>query len=260
MSFRDKWCLLGTHHSAIARSRYGPAFIPFEWARCQTLRIDEQLNIGVRVFDIRVQGTQKAWISHYFCSDVTLSKCLKIMHKWLEENSREFIIIYLRQDWQQVLDVSLVIDAFAKIDFSFGAPRDSDLSGKILVLVGDEFRDKHPHFYHVDSVFPRASFCDVWRFKSIKEAKQKIHEHLQAGRNYCAGSPGIGTLWIDGSFPPSRQVATSPEMNDWFVKQLDDTDHWCLAKTTQLGCIMVDFVTPELAKALLDRDPWGNKR
>eukprot|EP00397_Hematodinium_sp_SG-2012_P062219 GEMP01083645.1.p1 GENE.GEMP01083645.1~~GEMP01083645.1.p1 ORF type:complete len:285 (+),score=57.91 GEMP01083645.1:88-855(+) len=245
--WKDRWCLLSTHHSAVRCSRSWATRIPFMWARCQTLRVKEQLDIGVRVLDLRASGTREARISHYFLCDVTLAQVLEQIREWLDRHPSEFVITYLRQDYGQKLDTSLIVEAFSNNTFRFGTPGDTDLSGKLLVLVENELLGVHINFHLWQEVFPNAHNTDIWRCKKVGEAKENVVRCLTEHRRHITGLPTgqFGGFRLDGNFPPRMPCCTSPNLNEWFVQNLA-SDEWHAATQHKLGLIMVDFVDQEL--------------
>lgn len=92
--------LPGTHDAATYTLNDSPSL------KCQQYSITEQLNKGVRVFDLRPSATPNLMMTHSSTpTNVTLEQAIQDMKTFLEKNPREFCIAMLKnengsdQDW-----------------------------------------------------------------------------------------------------------------------------------------------------------------
>jgi hypothetical protein len=121
--------LPGTHHSALHKGTLNPInpinhklfskikfILPFikrtlsKWSETQHLTITEQLNIGVRYFDIRVSYTKNdIYVSHSFQA-MKLTEVFKEFEKYYDNNgTSEVIIINIKRDFEnkEFFDITL---------------------------------------------------------------------------------------------------------------------------------------------------------
>ncbi|KAG0574852.1 hypothetical protein KC19_VG297000 [Ceratodon purpureus] len=87
----------GTHNSAT--DRIGIPFFTRPFFQCQKYSIYEQLEKGVRVFDIRVQQDGK--VCHGVLCTYSVDVVVNDVKKFLDETSLEFIILELRTEWKR---------------------------------------------------------------------------------------------------------------------------------------------------------------
>lgn len=89
----------GTHDSATA---YFPISYAGRWVCCQSMTIQQQLNAGIRYFDLRcgyesASGPLKAYHGDY-ALDITISDIFKGFYKWLSQHTTEGIIVQIKCD------------------------------------------------------------------------------------------------------------------------------------------------------------------
>ena len=82
-----------------------PSWIPFSSVgQTQRLNLYQQLNHGVRYFDIRVgvkgEDPEKVYIQHGLCKGNKLSDNLSQVRKFLDENPGEFVAIRIKEEWE----------------------------------------------------------------------------------------------------------------------------------------------------------------
>ncbi|CAM6035011.1 unnamed protein product [Sphagnum compactum] len=86
----------GTHDSA--SNRIGIPLISRPFARCQKLSIYEQLVIGARVFDVRIQQDRK--VCHGILTSYMVDEVLNDVKKFFSETTSEFVILEIRTEFQ----------------------------------------------------------------------------------------------------------------------------------------------------------------
>lgn len=94
--------LAGTHDSATAFAALK------KWAKCQSLTFEEQLAIGVRLFDIRLRRSHGKFYLIHSVADcytdekmnkrLTFDEVLRVCKNFLRENPRETIVMSIKKD------------------------------------------------------------------------------------------------------------------------------------------------------------------
>ena len=269
----DIWCIPGTHNSACKSAKSMAASIPFAWAKTQRLNIDEQLRAGVRFLDIRLCGDggtdQKdgsIHVSHTLVTDVPLRTLLNTLAKYLKDFPSETVFLYLRKDYNREAPRSDELQKelhrsglrFApfpaeKLEVKLGA-----LQGQVALLLGDGL----PSCIDGLSAWPATvlrgkSVCDVWQCASTKAAYKKLEAHLQQPVDTALRADCFRGCFVDGSFPPSPQSLTSPDMNQWLLRKLrtaldseSDLARWPGAQ--QVGLCVLDFISVDDCNRLID--------
>ncbi len=99
-----KWTYIktipSTHNSGAIRPFDKCQTIPWLWAKCQNKSIINQLNMGIRGFDLRlVYSPEDVYIGHYLLSSLTFGDIMYAFKEFLNNNPSEFIFIFLKPDW-----------------------------------------------------------------------------------------------------------------------------------------------------------------
>ena len=117
----------GTHNSAT--NRIGIPYLTRPFFQCQKLSIYEQLEKGVRVFDIRVQQDRK--VCHGVLCTYHVDVVINDIKRFLDETSLEFIILELRTEWKWI--DPLQFDEYLVSQFgNYLIPQDEHLLDKPL--------------------------------------------------------------------------------------------------------------------------------
>lgn len=135
----------GTHNSAT--NKIGIPCISRPFVQCQKLSIYEQLVLGVRVFDIRVQKDQK--VCHGFFCTYNVDVVLNDIKRFLAETSCEVILLELRTEWKQIDPLD-----FDKFLISF--------FGSQLIPQNEKLLDKP-----LRELLPGRIFC-IWKPKQAR--------------------------------------------------------------------------------------------
>ena len=163
-----------THNSAAVHPKNAKHCIPWGWAKCQSASIVDQLNMGIRCFDLRLRikrpvikkaeldaGKQVTdedttySVTHFFESTYTLHHVIDVIDIFLHLNPTETVFVMIKPEWKSRgkwtfgdLDVMwkkigqtsnvLTNDVCSKklSDLTFG-----DVRGKMIVM-------PNGHFYH----------------------------------------------------------------------------------------------------------------
>lgn len=117
----------GTHNSAT--NRIGVPVLTRPYFQCQKLSVYEQLVMGVRVLDIRVQQDRR--VCHGVLSTYSVDVVINDVKRFLDETTLEFVLLEIRTEWKQ-LD-PLLFDEYLISQFGETLiPQDEDLLSKPL--------------------------------------------------------------------------------------------------------------------------------
>lgn len=93
-----------THNSAAIFPRKVECCVPWLWAKCQGYTIRDQLNMGIRCFDLRLklirdENGNRYQIVHYFESTYTFSDVMLEINDFLDINNGETVFVMIKPDW-----------------------------------------------------------------------------------------------------------------------------------------------------------------
>lgn len=117
----------GTHNSAT--DRIGIPFFTRPFFQCQKLSVYEQLVIGVRVLDIRVQQDRR--VCHGVLRSYHIDVVINDVKRFLDETELEFVLLEIRTEWKwfdPLLFDQYLIEQFGQTLI----PQDEDLLDKPL--------------------------------------------------------------------------------------------------------------------------------
>lgn len=245
----------GTHHSALLTPAWFYTYLPWAWAKCQTMSLMNQLDNGVRFLDLRVFVDVEARdviISHTFLSNTSLLEALIVIGEFLQLHPSEGLIVLLRRDFHFGV---LTADAIALLSGivrqsglsivdvpkeSLGSVKVSDIAGKILLFTEEATLESNiPYLLRT-----QLEYRDVWRTSSMDEARDSVHDYMSKPYNHRPAA--FGGVALDGQFGIWQPRHTSPGLNRWFVTNL--TSSWASRK---IGIVMIDFATPEILASLV---------
>ena len=248
--------LPGTHDS-------GARYEPFpNTAKCQTLSIPKQLQAGVRFLDIRCRHDQDRFNIFHGPIDqcLTFGQVVNDLVDFLNRNPRETLIVSVKEEYaantvtrsfpqtlQYYIDQHPTVWCTADKIPRLGAVR-----GKIVLLrrfpsieaVGIPATDwRHDGFHRGENLFIQDRFEVVnavskWRIfeKGVQhsladESTSRLHLHFCSGytKNFL-GIPNITSV----STPVNRKLS----------------EYLSQAKGGRHGCLVLDFITADLAKAI----------
>lgn len=255
----------GTHDS-------GTKYCQFSlFSRCQNKTISEQLQLGVRVFDIRVD---KMTLVHGFCKCrknlfgkiLTLNDVIGDMFSFLKENPSETILMMFKMDNGQdsSLCFDLLYDNFIKTNpdkwyLEEKIPMLGEVRGKIVLLRRTESKHEKAGIdfcampYHGDTkVTGWDSFSpngvddviiqDRYRLMKKKKWEKAVKPLLEAGEG-LKGSMIFNFLSTAGF--PLMPFLNSSYVNSQFMK-------YPLVKGNYYGVLLLDFVNERLTEKIIE--------
>ena len=260
--------LPGSHDShavSVSDSADWQAQTGWDYFQTQTLSIREQLDLGIRFLDLRlhvyldvIDIEDSVVLSHTYDTNLTLSEALSDVKDFLTANPTEFVILYLRIDFEHPLkgDVTskqeFVRDTIIDSGVSIAAYSNSDiktllvssLAGKVLILGpnGVVLPPSSSAFTYVDSS-TGYSVCAIWEESTVSKAQGVLAGCFPTVPVSGTVSGMITGYAIDGSLNNVPPVDTSLVMNDWFFGQFDNNSKWVARTKYPVGVVLINFVS-----------------
>ena len=248
----------GTHDSGALHSIGDVA------GKCQDLTIEEQLKIGVRFLDIRLQLVRdELRIVHSFVDQATSFKeVMADIARFLRENPSEMLIVSIKEDADAVDSALSFSDAVSRemkayeeivargnvLPETLGEAR-----GKMWVIAryggneigisaGGGWQDSTT--FELNGMYIQDNYC-------VDSAEEKIDD-IDATLRYSAANSehlvlNFSSCYLDNAFPPSYAGTAAKAVNGWLLKGLAETEG-------STGILIMDFVTSELAKTVYERN------
>ena len=246
----------GTHNA-------GALHEPFpRTAKCQTLTLAEQLKSGVRFFDIRCCHQNDSFSIYHgpVSQKITFDTVLNTMTTFLKKNPSEFVILSIKEEHRSKSTTRSFADTVRfyvkKESLSWYTkqeiPRLADVRGKLVLLrrftsvkpLGIPAIDwGHNGLHTGKSIFVQDRFAlpdALTKWKIIEQAFEhsrknsklnRLHLHYTSG--YTQGLLGIPNI-----------TAISKPINQRLMDYLKSKREF------RHGCIVMDFMTPELSRAI----------
>jgi 1-phosphatidylinositol phosphodiesterase len=232
--------------------------------KCQTLSVEEQLKIGVRFLDIRLQLVgNELKIVHSFVDQMTdFEDSLTHMVEFIRNNKSEFLIISIKEDasaknsdknFTDVLESML--RSYSEISTTQTLPDTvGDARGKIYVAaryknatIGIPCYDGwvDDAAFEIGDMYVQDNYC-------VSNAEEKIAD---VHRTYAVSQKQTHTLvlnftscYLDTCFPPIYAGLPAHDINRDTEKAMAEYEEG------PLGVLVCDFMTAELADAIIRRN------
>ena len=244
----------GTHDSGATHS------IADLSGKCQSLSIKEQLKLGVRFFDIRLQlKNNELVVVHSFVDQATdFSDVLADMSAFLNENPSEFLLVSIKEDADAVnssLDFTKALeDMLLSCD---NLSRDTTLPetvgearGKMHIIARYSDATIGYPAYHgwADSTsfeLGELYVQDHYRVSDDVEKKNDILVTMQTAERYeHALVLNFTSCYYPDGFPPTYAGTPALKINPWFTEFLKNNNG-------AAGVFVCDFMTRELCDAII---------
>ena len=241
--------------------------------KCQDLSISEQLNAGVRFFDVRLQqyNDQLRVVHGIVDQKLNFSSLLKDFSSFLNKYPSEGLIVSIKKEGDAVntnisFDESLkreIAEYSSLWDTSRTLPSTlSQLRGKIYLISRYENNSiglpayegwLDPDSSAISNTFDILSsnlhVQDYYQVKDIENKKTEILNCLDYSYNNISQlTLNFSSCYFLNSFPPTYAGTTAKEINNWFIEQIETKDR------NNLGIIVSDFVTSDFAQAIYTRN------
>lgn len=245
----------GTHDSGATHSIFDVS------GKCQDLSIKQQLRVGVRFFDLRLQLVNDEFkIVHSFVKqNLSFKKVMKDLSNFINENNSEFIIISLKKE---ASDKNSTLDFKDKLTSDLNEYKDVISFDKELPEYINDARGKIYIFdrYGLDYGIPLSNWSDDTSFEvnnyyvqdnyCISDLKEKQEDIIKA-IDYKNSNDNIvinfTSCYLDYGFPPTYAGSSANKINPWFYDYINESN-------MKLGIVVMDFMTIDLAKAIYMRN------
>lgn len=247
----------GTHDSGANHSIFDVS------GKCQDLTINEQLKIGVRFFDIRLQIVNNELnVVHSFVDQK--QKFIKVMNTintFIEENPSEFIIVSLKEDADSKnsnidFDEKLIDDLklFNNVCYDNYLPQYlSEARGKIYIL--NRFTSNNfgiqaymgwldSTSFNLESLYVQDNYC----ITDIEVKKQDIINTIEYGNSNNLLTLNFTSCYFDYGFPPTYAIPPAKIINKWLIDYINQNEN------QNLGIMVMDFITKELCNEIIRRN------
>ena len=224
--------------------------------QCQSLSLKDQLNIGVRFLDIRLQLVGDELIAVHGIVDQrdNFSNIVSTVESFLKENPSEFIMMSIKKesdDKRSTMTFDEAIKKHTKSDYW-------DLSTTLPTLLGNvrkkivlisRYQDstigvpayngwKNSETFTMDNGL---HIQDEYKVEDIEHKKTAIKDCLEDnGLTYQMKINFLSGYKTSG-FPPSYAPSVANEINSWFNKEIKNYPN-------NRGIVLYDFVASDLMK------------
>ena len=232
--------------------------------KCQTLSIKEQLKVGVRFLDIRLQLVgNELKVVHSFVDQITdFEDVLADITDFVRENESEFLIVSIKEDakakrsdkdFAAILEEMLL--TYPEVNRSTSLPATvGEARGGIHIMA----RYKNATIglpcydgWTDDAAFELAQICvqDNYRVPDTKEKITYIRSTYSVAmeKNYSLVL-NYTSCYLDTCFPPIYAGLPAHDINKDTMKALSEYPEGAL------GVLVCDFMTAELADAIIRRN------
>ena len=245
----------GTHNSGATHSIFDVS------GKCQDLSIKQQLRVGVRFFDLRLQLVNDEFkIVHSFVKqNLSFKKVMKDLSNFINENNSEFIIISLKKE---ASDKNSTLDFKDKLSSDLNEYIDVISFDKELPEYINDARGKIYIFdrYGLDYGIPLSNWSDDTSFEvnnyyvqdnyclsDLKEKQEDIIKAIDYKNSNDSIVINFTSCYLDYGFPPTYAGSSANKINPWFYEYINESN-------MKLGIVVMDFMTMDLAKAIYMRN------
>lgn len=246
-----------THNSCAIKPKSKKMTVPWLWAKCQKYDITQQLNMGVRAFDLRlnpIMENQKnkndILISHTIISNYTLNRVLQEMNTFLEESPDEFIFLFLNSEWEKrfnwdesslnvlwnIINKYSIIETDINLDTPIKVVRGRIIPIPESYILTDKCNGRLNETY--------VKTNNSWSLTSLSNVKESIYNFLTANLNVKK------LLEIQLNYLPYRGIIppmfVSYMTNKWFLDNVFNL----FTTNNNIGFIGVDFINQNVTEAI----------
>lgn len=220
--------------------------------KCQSLSLSNQLNIGVRFLDIRLQLNRNELRAVHGIVDQrsTFKDIALTVESFLELNSSEFIIMSVKEENDPKSSTLSFEDALKEYvnehywytGNTMPTKIDASIRGKIILL--SRYKNSTIGIPAYSDWKDNCSFTlnsgiyvqDKYKLDNVNDKKQEIetcfaHDGLKI--NFLSG-------YLTGYIPPSYAPSVANEINPWINSKIKTV--------AKRGIVLYDFVTTDLMK------------
>ena len=219
--------------------------------QCQSLSLEEQLNLGVRFLDIRLkEENDKLKVVHGFVDQkATFKQVTDIVESFLNKHPSEFLIMSIKEEanssnsnlsFEDSLKTYLDNEIYLKNN---SLPEKlGDIRGKVVLLsryrnatIGipcfNEWKDSISFTINETDIYVQ----DTYKITSKEQKQDEIIKCFN--ENGHALKINFLSAYRTNTFPPSYSVSAAKDINPWINKEIN--------KYQDRGIVLYDFVTKE---------------
>jgi 1-phosphatidylinositol phosphodiesterase len=243
----------GTHDSGATHSIADVA------GRCQSLSIEDQLYIGVRFLDIRLQLVgDELMVVHSFVDQRTeFEDVLEEIVEFVEENPTEFLFISIKEDAdpkRPERDFTAILEGelreYERISESETLPKTvGEARGKIYVIsryAGATMGIPAYYGWEDSTSFTLGELYvqDNYRVDSAEEKIADIEATMAVADKCTSGLVlNFTSCYLTSGFPPTYAATPAKTVNPWLIERL-------YIEARPQGVLVCDFITSEMSKAI----------
>lgn len=249
----------GTHDSGATHSIFDVA------GKCQDLTIEQQLRIGTRFFDLRLQliGEEFSIFHGPVDQGLKFDVVLNDLVNFVKEYDSEFLLISIKKEnddknntrsFKEVLTEKL--NEYSEIiSFSNEIPNTvKEARGKIYIIDRYGIDIGYPAYsnwvddatFTLNNLYIQDDYC-------VNNAEEKITA-IENTFNYSKENKGAylylnySSCYFDNSFPPTYAGTAAYAINPWLINYLENDNY------KSFGIVIVDFITKDLAEIIYRRN------
>ena len=249
----------GTHDSGALYSFFGIS------GKCQSYVIEDQLNMGVRFFDIRLQLREnELMVVHSFVDQKqSFESVLKTVNEFLVAHPSEFVIMSIKQDAdsensnipfenavEKMLDSQLgsILSKEGFLPSTIGGAR-----GKVHIIsryANSSLGVPASNGWHDSTSFELGNMYvqDYYAISDIEAKMNDIRSAFDVSKKQKYSLVlNFTSCYLEDGFPPAHAPTTAKKINPQLLE--------ILRSRQAAPCVFLcDFVTPELAKAIIENN------
>lgn len=232
------------------------------FGKCQELTIENQLKVGVRFLDIRLQmRNNEFYVVHSIIDQkIKFDDCLKVISDFIENNPTEFIIMSIKKDADTINSTKdfdqTLIELLSKNDnikFDNQMPSTVGVArGNIYILnrftnkdIGipayNNWRDSES--FYLDNIYVQ----DNYRVLNTDEKITDIIKAFEVQQKENTLVINFMSCYLEKDiFPLMYALKPSLVINDWLRENITKFD--------STGILLADFMTEDLAESIYMRN------
>ena len=219
--------------------------------QCQSLSLEEQLNLGVRFLDIRLkEENNKLKAVHGFIDQkASFAQITKVVENFLNKHTNEFLIMSIKEEaaasssslsFEECLKTYLGSDKYLK--GTLLPEKVGDVRGKVILLsryqnstIGvpaySEWKDSTSFTMSENDIYVQ----DTYQITSKEQKQDEIVKCFNESGH--ALKINFLSAYRTNAIPPSYAVSAAKDINPWINEEIN--------KYQDRGIVLYDFVTKE---------------
>ena len=219
--------------------------------QCQSLSLEEQLNLGVRFLDIRLKEENNILqaVHGFIDQKSSFSQITKVVEDFLSKHTNEFLIMSIKEEakasssslsFEDCLKSYLDNEIYLKDTLL--PEKVGDVRGKVILLsryqdstIGipafKEWKDSASFVMNANDIYIQ----DTYKITSKEQKQDEITKCFNESGH--ALKINFLSAYRTNAFPPSYAVSTAKDINPWINEEIN--------KYQDRNIVLYDFVTKE---------------